>query len=278
MKIIEYIHQVIKKTNAQGVDPNKTNDRIIIGDSSQILTGVASTYMPTIDVIQKAIDQKCNLIIAHEPTWYNGQDISDWLENDETYIYKKNLIETHNIVIWRYHDYMHFAPKDLIYKGFEYYLGWEKYNVTGDKTSDNPLENADLIYEIPKTNLDSLMKLMQKKLNINSMRYIGAKTNSVKRIGVLLGGSALGLGDEKNPIKLLMRYDLDTIITGDIIEWTIPTYIKDTNNHQRNLSLIALTHKDSEEMGMKYIVSFLKDISNEVPVYYIGSDDLFKNY
>ena len=50
-----------------------------------------------------------NLIITHEPTFYDHYDKTDALaaEGDPVYAAKAALIKKQGLVIWRFHDYWH---------------------------------------------------------------------------------------------------------------------------------------------------------------------------
>ena len=100
----------------------------------------------------------------------------------------------------------------------------------------------------------------------------------VKRIGLLLGGSSLGLGDETNPIQLIHNQDLDMVICGDIFEWTIPAYVRDAKMQGVDLSMIVIGHNRSEEEGMKYVASWIESFVSNVPVEFIESGDPFEFY
>ncbi len=70
------------------------------------------TFLATYEVIQQAAQLGANLIITHEPTFYGHLDDTDWLKDDPVYAAKRQLIEQHNLVIWRFHDYLHSIPPD----------------------------------------------------------------------------------------------------------------------------------------------------------------------
>ena len=71
-----------------GTVPN-TVDTIKTGNPNQKITGVVTSMFPTIEVIRKTIEQKANFLIVHEPSFYNHNDETGWLEKDEVYQYKK---------------------------------------------------------------------------------------------------------------------------------------------------------------------------------------------
>jgi putative NIF3 family GTP cyclohydrolase 1 type 2 len=106
------------------VDPlPQTSDTIKTGDPTQPLTGIVTTFLATGAVIARAADLGANLIITHEPTFYTHEDATDWLHDDPVYQAKRQLIDAHNIVIWRFHDYWHLTRPDGIMVGLAQRLG-----------------------------------------------------------------------------------------------------------------------------------------------------------
>ena len=60
-----------------GVDWNsETVDTFKIGDPSTIVTGVVTTSMATVDVLQKAVQAGANFVITAAPTFYSRADLS----------------------------------------------------------------------------------------------------------------------------------------------------------------------------------------------------------
>jgi len=54
-------------------------------------------------------------------------DETDWLQGDKVYSFKKDLLEKHGIVVWRFHDYWHSFRPDGILMGVLVAMGWDKY-------------------------------------------------------------------------------------------------------------------------------------------------------
>src|SRR5512145_2693108 len=92
-------------TSIPGAPFPDTVDVIKAGDARQNLTGIVVTFLATCDVIEQAIQLGANLIITHEPTFYNHFDSTDWLNHHPTYTAKRRLVEENGLVIWRFHDY-----------------------------------------------------------------------------------------------------------------------------------------------------------------------------
>jgi len=92
-----------------------TVDTVKLGDAAQDITGIVVTFLATCEVIEQAVQLGANLIITHEPTFYNHRDTTDWLSHHPSYQAKRRLIEESRIVIWRFHDYLHSLPPDRQY-------------------------------------------------------------------------------------------------------------------------------------------------------------------
>ena len=93
----------------------------------QEVTGIVTTMFPTIEVIERTAKAGANFIIAHETPFYNNQDETEWLQQDDAYRYKIGLLDKYKIAIWRFHDYWHSHKPDGIIMGNLIKLGWEKY-------------------------------------------------------------------------------------------------------------------------------------------------------
>src|SRR5512145_941776 len=97
------VKDVVDRITAASPKPplEKTCDLLMAGAWDCEVTGIVTTFMATIEVIQDAIAKGANLIITHEPTYYTGWDQTDWLVNDEVYLRKQKLLTENRINIWR---------------------------------------------------------------------------------------------------------------------------------------------------------------------------------
>ena len=79
------------------------------GNSEAECTGIATALVTTVEVIKKAYEQGCNLLIVHEPLYYSTPDYMERCADFCNIIYeeKKKLLEKYGITIWRDHDHMH---------------------------------------------------------------------------------------------------------------------------------------------------------------------------
>lgn len=223
------------------VGPN-TVDTLKAGSRDIVVTGIVTTMFATVDIIKKAIALNANFIIAHEPTFYNHADDTKWLENDEVYRYKTDLLKQHRIAVWRNHDFIHHMQPDGIRKGLADQLGWQQY-----EESNHVMYNLSL-------SLGALINQLKEKLNIPAVRYIGEPDQSCKRI-LLLPGAYGG----KPQIQAIAQYKPDVLICGEIAEWETAEYVRDARAKGQQLSLVVLGHIASEEPGAAFLAQWLKE-------------------
>ena len=139
-----------------------TVDTLKSGSRDTKVTGIVTAMFPTVKVIKKAISLGANFIVCHEPTFYNHTDDVSWLQNDEVYRYKADLLQSNNITVWRNHDYIHRLVPDGVTTALIAQLDWKQYQ----QTSNTFLLN-------PNVSLGDLIKKIKDKLGSDKVRYVG---------------------------------------------------------------------------------------------------------
>src|SRR5437773_11141096 len=92
---------------------NDTVDTIKAGDPNTPVTGIATTMMATLDVLQRAAVNHQNLIITHEPTFYNQLDPPDRMaETDAVCRVNRALIEKNDLVVLGFPAHLHRIEPD----------------------------------------------------------------------------------------------------------------------------------------------------------------------
>jgi len=256
------IRQAIDRIVADipGAPFKTTVDTVKSGNPDQPLKSIVTTMFATDAVIEQAIQLGANFIIAHEPTFYNHADETDWLEKDQVYAFKKELLEKHNIVVWRFHDYWHTFRPDGIRMGVLKALGWDKYYNEG----------APEIITVPAISMKEIIKNVKKQLHAEKMKFIGDLSASCQRIVIMPGASG-----GRRQIDLLRKYSPDLMICGELNEWETSEYIRDARHQGLKMSLLVVGHALSEEPGMEVLVSWLEERIKGVPVKHIPSGDPF---
>jgi putative NIF3 family GTP cyclohydrolase 1 type 2 len=256
------IRQVIDNLQADipGAPFPKTVDTIKAGDPEQPVKGIVTTMFATDAVIEKTISMGANFIIAHEPTFYNHLDETDWLGDDPVLKYKKEMLNKHGIVVWRFHDGIHAHRPDGVRMGVMNVLGWDKYY-----SQEHPP-----MFEIPGVSLGAVTTLVKEKLGIDKLKYIGDPAQACHRI-VLAPGASGG----RAQIALLQKYDPDLLICGELNEWETSEYVRDARYQGKKLSLIVLGHSVSEEPGMEWLIPVLKQKAPGITATHLSSGDAF---
>jgi putative NIF3 family GTP cyclohydrolase 1 type 2 len=223
--------------------PN-TVDTLKSGSPDTVVTGIVTTMFATIDVIRKAIDLGANFIIVHEPTFYNHLDATDWLKNDDVYQYKIDLLNKHNIAIWRNHDTIHQLKPDGVTKGVLEQLEWQQY-------AGKDIPN---ILTFPPILVKDLVVHVKEKLHIEKVRFIGDPAQSCTKV-LFMPGAPGGT----RQIQGIGKVKPDVLICGEIAEWETAEYVRDARAKGDNISLILLGHIASEEPGSAFMLQWLTE-------------------
>jgi putative NIF3 family GTP cyclohydrolase 1 type 2 len=223
----------------QTEQPADTVDTLKAGDPTTRVTGIATTFLATMDVLRQAARRGDNLVISHEPTFYNHKDDTSKFQDDPVYREKLAYIEEHHLVVYRMHDAIHDARTDHILDGLYEALGWSNYQ-------HPPSDDGQYVVTIPKTTLLALAELLRGKLNVRTLRVEGDPNLVVTHAAVLPGSAGL-----QEQMRALQRPEVDVLIAGEAQEWETVEYVRDAVDQKRPKALILLGHEVSEEPGME---------------------------
>jgi putative NIF3 family GTP cyclohydrolase 1 type 2 len=257
----EVIALILKNSGCKSI-PN-TVDVIKEGDPKTVVTGIITCMFATMDVLKQAAEMKCNLIIAHEPLFYNHLDDTQKLQNDPVFLEKKKFIDDHKLVIWRFHDYIHTMKPDGIESGMITKLGWKNYLVNGTTNR----------FDLPETTLKELLKYLRQIFPENAFYVVGKP--DMKLIHVALAEGAPG---SARHIMLLEEKNVDVVLGGEAQQWETYEYMRDAVAQGRQKAIIFLGHINSEEAGMNYCASWLKSFITGIPVNYLVSGPSFWSF
>ena len=257
----QVIATIIKNTESSTI-PN-TVDVIKEGDPKTPVEGIITCMFATMDVLKQAIAKNCNLIVVHEPLYYNHLDDTKALQNDQVFLEKQRFITDHKLVIWRFHDYIHSMKPDGIETGMITKLGWKDYLVKG--TSNQ--------FVFPETTLKELLKSLKQVFPKNAFYVVG--NPDMKLTNVRLAAGAPG---SARHISLLENKNVDVVIGGEAQQWETYEYMRDAVEQGRNKAVIFLGHINSEEAGMDFCATWLKSFIKDVPVYFVEGGPSFWSY
>jgi putative NIF3 family GTP cyclohydrolase 1 type 2 len=240
-----------------------TVDTFKAGNPDAPVTGIAVTMMATLDVLQRAAASGNNLIITHEPTFFDHMDVSTQLpmkENDPVLMAKREFIEKHHLVIWRFHDHWHARNPDGIEAGMVNALGWQKF--------EDPANQY--LFTIPDITLEKLVAEIKNKLGIHVMRVVGDPNLHITKLAMAPGASGF-----THHAEALEMPGVQALVIGETQEWETVEYVADAMTEGKQKSLIILGHIPSEQAGMEECTRWLKTFVSEVPITFIPAKEPF---
>jgi putative NIF3 family GTP cyclohydrolase 1 type 2 len=240
-----------------------TVDTFKAGNPDAQVTGIAVTMMATLDVLQRAAASGKNLVITHEPVFFNHLDAPDSLpqkENDAVLAAKRAFIAQHGLVIWRFHDHWHMRKPDGIEAGMVRALGWEKFQNSSDEH----------LFVLPETSVEKLAADLSRRLGVGVIRVVGDP--GMKFTKVALAPGATGFANETHALE---SDDVETLVVGETVEWETVEYVADAITEGKRKALIILGHVSSEQAGMQECARWMKTFITEVPIEFIPTRDPF---
>jgi putative NIF3 family GTP cyclohydrolase 1 type 2 len=239
----------------------ETVDTFKAGNPDTPVTGIAVTMMATMDVLQRAAAKGQNFVITHEPTFYNHLDVPEGMaEGDPVWKEKREFIERHGMVVWRFHDHWHQRKPDGILAGMVHALGWEKY-----QQQENPY-----LFTMPETTLKALAAEVAKKLGSPVLRVVGRPELMVTRIAFSPGSA--GFEAEAHALEM---DNVEVLLVGETREWETVEYAADAVSEGRRKALIVIGHVPSEQAGMEECARWLKKFVKDVPVEFVATKQPF---
>ena len=239
----------------------ETVDTFKSGKPDDVVTGIATCMFANMETLQKAVDNKCNLIIAHEPTFYNHMDNTDMLENDPVYQKKNEYIKQHGLIIFRFHDHWHQTAPDGICVGMVDKLGWK----------GNQVDPSMRYFKFEEQTVAEFAQKLQKKLKGSQLRIVGDPQMRFTNVALSVGAS----GSQRH-INSLNSQSTELLVAGEAAEWETYQYVLDASMMGMKKAAIFTGHIPSEEAGMEYCAKWLKTFITEIPVVYIENSIAYR--
>lgn len=213
----------------------------------------------TVDVLRQALTWGAEMMIVHEPTYFNHWDehSDDPVEKE-----KRNLIEQSGLVIYRYHDHPHYACPDMIASGM-----LEQMELTGTVTFPEPYNLIRAELHRPITAV-AFAAMLEQKLQIKHLRICGARELPCTNISAKFGAPG-------GVLQELQRPETQIMLTGETTEWSIAEYARDAAALGFNKTLIIMGHVGSERYGMRYVANCLQEKLPMLEVQYFQTPEVY---
>ncbi len=256
MKINELI-SALRCMAAEPINEEKTVDVIKVGDGEQETARVGVAMFATPEVVRAAVEYGANFLIVHEPLFYTHRDTEmPFAQCFE----KKALLEQSGLTVFRFHDYAHAMLPDLIYEGQIRFSGLCGHFEKGKYFAVNRF-----VLDREMTTLE-LARALEEGLGVRHLRIVGDRSNTVKTVSCCFG----------TPGHIMEEIDeCDTLLTGEICEWSMGEYVRDGVQMGKKKSMIVMGHINSEKFGMRLLADKLAALYPQIGVKYFDCGDVY---
>lgn len=238
-----------------------TCDTLKFGNPEKNVKKAAVTCIATVDVIKAAAEWGADMIITHEPTFFEHMDNADI--NDEVTQKKMMMLRETGITIYRFHDGMHAADFDMIAEGELYHMGLDGTFKNGENFACNRFTLNE-----PITAQD-LSELISNRLGINHIRICGERKKKAKNLSLCFGAPGDGI------FKELKRKESEIVIAGEVCEWQWGEYARDAATLGFNKTLMILGHMGSERNGMQLLQKRLSEKYPQLEFKYFDCGEVY---
>lgn len=219
---------------------------LMVGDMKSEVTSILVALDCTLDVIEEAKLNSCNMIFTHHPLLFKkpksittdtliGRKIIELVKNDiNVYSSHTNLDSTLG------------GMNDIIMQILDFkYIRIMEHSSNEDSFGSN--SGIGRIAEIPNPiRLDELCNKVKEKLGLKYLRYSGQDKKVIKNIAVINGSG-------QDYFNLAKKLGADCIITGD----TTYHYVSDFN--EQGIAVIDAGHFGTEWPSICVVSNYLKN-------------------
>jgi putative NIF3 family GTP cyclohydrolase 1 type 2 len=237
-----------------------TVDTLKEGSLEDAVRGVTVTFLATQRVLERARELGDNVVITHEPTYYNHLDETSFLEGDPVFEKKRELIRNAGLTVFRIHDTIHTARPDGIHQGMLERLDWLRYQ-------EDPSSNR---LRVPGLSARALALEAKQKLGLESVRLVGNAEACCRTVECMWGACGF-----RGHLAALANPDVQALVVGEAQEWETYEYARDAGAQGRDKALIVLGHAPSEEAGMRTVVRLLERAHPGLPVHFVEAGPSF---
>ena len=243
MKAIEINRHFLSQ--ADWVDPERTVDRVIIGDPEKEVRRVLVTWIASFQAARAAVERGVDLLMTHEPTFWVHANELDHLEDSELARAKREFIEQNGLVVLRNHDVWDRMPQ----VGIPW--AWARFLGLGDEPAAIGAAGYQHRYDIPPVTLDELAARLAARtatIGETAVQVVGDASQRVSRVGI---GTGCGCG-----IRAFreMGCDVSVVCDDGSCYWSVIQRAADAGH-----PVIRVNHGTSEEPGMATLTQYIND-------------------
>ena len=240
-------------------DYSNTCDTLKAGDPENEVTKVAVAMFATLGVVKAAKEWGAQLLVVHEPTYYNHMDLHS---DEKVETEKRAFLENAGLAIYRFHDHPHYNKPDMIAVGEWKYMGFEGETIYGDSFG-----HSEFMLDEPLTPLQ-IAKQIEDKLGIKHVRICGNRNTPVTKLSGMFGTPG-------QVFEKLKAEETEVVLTGEACEWALGEYARDAADLGYAKTLMILGHIGSERAGMVYVSEVLAQRCPQLEVQYFEGGEVY---
>lgn len=242
-----------------GGEYEKTCDTLKAGSPDKEVKKIAVSMFATPELVRRAAQWGADLLIVHEPTYYNHMDVhsDEKIENE-----KRALIEESGLTIYRHHDHAHATKPDTIVAGELKYM---KLDAQIEDISG--FDCVRLRLNAPMTPRQ-LAAHIERETGIRHIRVCGAADAPCTRVTGMFGTPGGVFEELKSP-------ESEIVMTGEACEWMLGEYARDAAQLGYRKALLILGHIGSERDGMRYLADELTSLYPDIPCAYFECGEVY---
>lgn len=235
------------------------------GDSDVEVTGATTCWSPTLEVIEQSGALGHNMIVAHEPLFFEKRWSGDsevggvWFEEYEdadkpVNKQRRAALDKSGACVYRAHSNWDVAPGIGVVDSLISILDLGPVVERGTFTT---------VHDVPPITVGRLASRVRSRLATGPIRVLGDLDREVRRVGTLIGG----LGQMFNAPEQLVRLGADVIVAGECLAYTL------RNAQEHGLALMEAGHCACENPGMRAMADWLSQTLSPIPVRFIDSGE-----
>ena len=232
-------------------DPNG----LLYGDPDTEVTGIATTWTPTVAVLREAASDGLNFVLTHEIPFFGGGE-TEWFrtlpeEEKPHNLARKQILDDNGMVICRCHSNWDAAPGGVMESCAEA-LGF---------TDIHDAHPYCRTYSIEPTTLADLAMHAKHRLGVPLVRLAGDTAMTVHKVTLHYGG----LAQRWLAVDEAVIAGADAIICGEALDYTLRAAI------DAGIGFIETSHVYSENPGMRNFARLLAERIPDLPVRFVNA-------
>ncbi len=268
---VQKVHDYLRRMGAKWIplDSKQTVDTVKSGSPEMKVKGIATAWMGYLDTLKKAHEDGCNLLIVHEPIYYNH------LDNDPTGFAlksarrKKEFLEKTGLAVVRCHDVWDRVAGIGICDSWARFLGLEKELHRSSNPDPTLARLYHVAYEVEPIRAGDFAASVAARVashGHDNVMFIGPKDKIVRSV-------AVGTGACTRFNRMVTELNVDLTVCSDdgFTFWRDGALAIDMD-----YPVVIASHSSSEEIGMLRMAERLAEVFPQVPVKHIAEKCMFR--